>query len=161
MADAFAQTVAGLKNILAEMPEGRVAVNTTVTAANVAALEPLADLLHQLGVRRWNLQLVTPFGRAGAAQFPSAEQLERHLGRLLERAGELRPQLINCPPCLVPGHEDAAAADLTGKAHRDMVFVGAEGENLGEYLGARRRRGQRCEGCVHALICAGEYVFEG
>lgn len=161
VADAFQQTVAGLRNILAAMPQDRVAVNTTVTAANAGALEPLAGLLDELGLTRWNLQLITPFGRAGEEQLPSPEQLEHHLGRLLERTADmrLRTQLINCPPCLVPGQEDAAAADLSGKAHRDMVFVGAEGENLGEYLATRRQRTARCEGCVHALICAGEYVF--
>ncbi len=162
--DAFDQTVAGIRNVKTAMPhaEQAVAVNTTVVAANVDHLEQLARLLTQLGVVRWNLQLVTPFGRAGKELLPDQQRLRDALGRVLEGAGrDLKIQLINCPPCLVPGHEEAAAADLSGKAHRQMVFVGAPGENLGAFLAHRRAPTERCEGCVYSLVCAGEYVFEG
>jgi len=157
----FAQTVAGIKNLLARWPDAQqVAVNTTVVAHNVAALGDMARFLEKLGVRRWNLQLVTPFGRATKDLLPEEETLRRHLGRLLDHPPPgMAIQLINCPPCLVPGHEQAAAMDFD-KAHRQMVFVGAGEENLQAFLSQRRRRGPRCVDCIYTPVCAGEYLFE-
>ena len=156
---AFVQTVAGLSNILKSLGPDRVAVNTTVTSENLGALDELGRLLAELGVRRWNLQLVTPFGRADQAMLPDEEALTPALDRLLRQppAG-LGIQLVNCPPCLVPGHEEAAAADF-GKAHRSMVFVDACGENLQHFLGEKREHTARCQGCIHRLNCPGEYRF--
>ena len=159
-AGAFQQTVAGLTHILEAMGDAdRVAVNTTVTAQNLEGLNRLGLMLARLGARRWNLQLVTPFGRANRSLLPDEVTLTTQLKALLDHppAG-LRIRLVNCPPCLVPGHEDAAAADL-GKAQRSMVFVDACGENLQDYLSERREHTARCEGCVHRLNCPGEYRF--
>ena len=156
----FSQTVAGIKNLLARWPDAQeLAVNTTVVAHNVAALGGMARFLEELGVRRWNLQLVTPFGRAFMDLLPEEETLRRHLGRLLDHPPPgMAIQLINCPPCLVPGHEQAAAMDFD-KAHRQMVFVGAGGENLQAFLSQRRRRGPRCVDCIYTPVCAGKYAF--
>jgi len=157
---SFEQTVAGIENCLAVLssPE-HLAVNTTVVVENLEHLGGLADLLVRLGVRRWNVQLVTPFGRAEASQVPSEDDLRRHLGALIDQPPVgVRMQVINCPPCLLPGHEELAAVDF-GKAARDMVFVGAAGENLQGYLAQRRQRTSRCDNCLDALVCPGEYVF--
>jgi hypothetical protein len=70
----------------------------------------------------------------------------------------VRIQVVNMPPCELPGHEQVAALDFA-KAERNMVFVGARGENLLGYLAARRRRGPKCEPCAWSLVCPGEYVF--
>jgi pyruvate-formate lyase-activating enzyme len=157
---SFDQTVAGIRNALIAVPSAtQVAVNTTVVGDNIAALDPLAALLVTLGVRRWNLQLVTPFGRATARQVPTEGLLRRHLGALLDQPPPgIAMQVINCPPCLLPGHEDATLVD-SGKAARDMVFVGAAGENLQAFLAQRRQRTARCRDCVDSLGCAGEYLF--
>ncbi len=158
---AHAQTVAGLRQALAAMPSPeQVAVNTTVTGENLRDLQALGQQLAALGVRRWNLQLMTPFGRAEEADLPAREPLGLTLDSLLSAPPDgVAIQLVNCPPCLVPGHEEAAAADM-GKAARDMVFVGAEGENLLSFLSARRRPTERCAECLDALDCPGEYRFK-
>ena len=157
---SFEQTVAGLANLLGSMPSAEdVAVNTTVVADNVGNLGELGAALVRRGVRRWNLQVVTPFGRATREMQPDEQTLRTHLLPLLDGLHpELRTQLINCPPCFVPGHERAAAADFA-KAERDMVFVGESGENLQTFLSRRRRHTSRCEECLYALLCPGEYVF--
>jgi len=158
---AFPQTVAGITGILRVMrdPE-RVAINTTVTALNLDALPELGRLVSQLGVGRWNLQLVTPFGRATPDLLPDEPALIRCLEGILDAPPEgVRVQLVNCPPCLTPNHPEAAAADF-GKIHRSMVFVDACGENLQSYLGERREHTERCEGCVERINCPGEYRFE-
>ncbi len=160
--EAFEQTTAGIRNLLAALPSpAQLAVNTTLVAKNLPTLPDLAALLSRLGVQRWNLQVVTPFGRARSDQVPAETDLQKHLGDLLAHPppDSLRIQVINCPPCLLPGHEQAAGVDFA-KAERDMVFVGAEGENLQAFLSRKRRHTPRCYDCIHALVCPGEYAFE-
>jgi MoaA/NifB/PqqE/SkfB family radical SAM enzyme len=158
---SFGQTVAGIRNVLAAAGDRvTVAVNTTVVRDNVAALPGLLGFLARLGVTRWNVQVVTPFGRARAAHVPSLRSLRRNLGAVLDNApAGMQIQVINCPPCLLPGHQTAALTDF-GKAERTMVFVGESGVNLQAWLAARRRRDGRCRGCLYATLCPGFYRFE-
>jgi MoaA/NifB/PqqE/SkfB family radical SAM enzyme len=158
--EAFEQTTGGIRNLLEAMPSPHlVAVNTTLVCENLPRVRALERFLSDLGVRRWNLQVVTPFGRAHAGLVPTEADLRRHLGELLDDPrSEMRVKVINCPPCLLPGHERAASVDF-GKAERDMVFVGAAGENLQGYLSVKRRRTARCRSCIYALVCPGEYDF--
>ncbi len=158
---SFAQTVAGIRNMLAAAGDTvMVAVNTTVVRRNVAALPATARFLAGLGVARWNIQVVTPFGRARAGHVPSYPALRRHLGIVLDQAPPgMQIQIINCPPCLLPGHESAALTDF-GKAERAMVFVGESGVNLQAWLAKRRRRDARCRDCLYALLCPGFYRFD-
>ena len=157
---SFSQTVEGIRNVLAAAGDDlAIAVNTTVVRENVAALPALGRLLAGLGVTRWNLQVVTPFGRARASHVPSPRSLRRSLGAVLDHAPEgMRVQVINCPPCLLPGHESAALTDF-GKAERAMVFVGESGTNLQGWLAGKRRRDARCRGCLYAVLCPGFYRF--
>jgi MoaA/NifB/PqqE/SkfB family radical SAM enzyme len=158
---SFAQTAAGLENILKFInnPE-RVGVNTTLVTDNLEGLSDLAEFLAGLGVRRWNLQVVTPFGRAKASQLPAEQELTDRLSRVLTDPPQgMQIQVINCPPCLLPGFEEAAAVDFQ-KSERDMVFVGRDGENLQAFLSRRRRPDRRCMGCLHSLLCPGFYEFE-
>jgi MoaA/NifB/PqqE/SkfB family radical SAM enzyme len=136
-----------------------MAVNTTVVADNLTSVPGLGRLLGDLGVRRWNLQVVTPFGRAGEEQVPTERDLARVLSGVLgDPPDGMRIQVINCPPCLLPGFEEQASADFA-KASRDMVFVGEEGENLQGFLAARRKQDERCTSCAYATVCPGFYQF--
>jgi MoaA/NifB/PqqE/SkfB family radical SAM enzyme len=159
---SFRQTLAGLRNLLvAAGDEVRVAVNTTVVRRNLRTLPALARRLARLGVRRWNVQIVTPFGRARASHVPSERALRRHLGRLLDRPPRgLEIQVVNAPPCLLPGRERFALADF-GMAERAMVCGGEAGVNLQAWLAGRRRRDRRCRDCPFAPDCPGFYRFEG
>lgn len=158
--DSFEQTLAGLSNILAELGPERVAVNTTLVRSNLEASPGLAELLVNRGVRRWNLQVVTPFGRARSGQVPDPQDLRRVLCGLLDYApAGMKLQVINCPPCLLAGHEDAASVDFD-KAARDMIFVGESGENLQAFLASKRRRDQECRSCPHLVRCPGHYRFD-
>jgi len=158
--DSFEQTTAGIANLLARVGDSRqVAVNTTIVRGNLPYLGELGGLLAGLGVRRWNLQLLTPFGRARGDQLPEQELLQASLLSLLAAPpGDLEIRLVNCPPCLVPGYEQLAAADF-GKGARDMVFIGQPAENLQDYLSGRRRQDRRCRGCPLAFACPGWYHF--
>ncbi len=158
---SFEQTLAGLGNLLTALGDpDRLAVNTTLVAENLAGLDAMGQLLADLGVRRWNLQLLTPFGRATSLDLPSEAELEAALAALLQAPPDgLRIQVINCPPCVLPGHEQAAAGDI-GKAGREMVFVGEQGVNLQAFLAERRQPKAECQQCAWALACAGPYRFD-
>jgi MoaA/NifB/PqqE/SkfB family radical SAM enzyme len=155
------QTLAGLRELLRAAPDpGMIGVNTTVFSGNIGELRPLARLLASIGVRRWNIQAVTPFGRALPAHQPDARRLREECGRLLSRPPRgLKIQVINLPPCAMPRFEKGAAADF-GKASRQMVFVGEDGVNLQEYLSGRRKRISRCRRCAYAPVCPGVYDFK-
>lgn len=157
---SFAQTLEGLRLVQRlRQPGFDLGVNTTLTADNLGELDALAALLCELGVDVWNLQLVTPYGRATAALVPSERDLRRTLTAVLERwSGRLRIQVVNAPPCLLPGWEDRVIGDVA-KAERDMVFVTKEQVNLANYLALRRLYTERCEECLYRPACAGEYRF--
>jgi wyosine [tRNA(Phe)-imidazoG37] synthetase (radical SAM superfamily) len=159
---SFAQTWAGLRHALEALGDpGRVAVNTTLAAANLEALPALRAKLAEVGVKRWNLQVMTPFGRARCLPPLPREATTQALEALLTAPQfELALQVINCPPCRLPGREALAALDF-GKSARDMAFVGEAGINLQEYLATRRHRIPACAGCAYALGCAGDWSFEG
>ncbi len=158
---SFEQTLTGLANLLAALGDpDRLAVNTTLVADNLAGLDAMGRTLAGLGVRRWNLQLLTPFGRASGLDLPSEADLQAALTGLLAAPPDgLRIQVVNCPPCVLPGHEQAAAGDI-GKAGREMVFVGEQGVNLQAFLAERRRPSPKCLKCAWALACAGPYRFD-
>ncbi|MBW1811891.1 MAG: radical SAM protein, partial [Deltaproteobacteria bacterium] len=157
---SYQQTVGGIENLLKfiENPE-RVAINTTLVKDNIADCERLGKMLEQMGIRRWNLQVVTPFGRAKVAQVPEEDELKLRLTALLTKfSGKMDIQIVNCPPCLIPGFEEKAALDFN-KAARDMIFVGQGGENLQGFLSQRRKQDKRCSRCAYMILCPGFYVF--
>jgi MoaA/NifB/PqqE/SkfB family radical SAM enzyme len=156
---SFEQTSRGILNSLDCLPANGVAVNTTIVQNNLSHLSELARLIHGMGVRRWNLQLVTPFGRARGRQLPQTRALKDSLSKLLRDLPDaLTASLVNVTPCLLPGFEHLASEDY-GKAGRDMVFVGADGLNLQQFLAARRTPDELCSECLYSVICPGHYVF--
>ena len=158
-AGSFTQTVAGIRNVLAAAGhELTVAVNTTVVRENVAALPALGRLLAGLGVTRWNLQVVTPFGRARASQVPPTSTLCRYLGAVLDRAGGDAYPDHQLPAVPVARARVAALTDFKSRAGDGRL--GESGTNLQDWLAGKRRRDARCRGCLYAVLCPGFYRFE-
>ncbi len=160
---AFAQTLAGLDNALELAPPGvTVGVNTTVATTNLAHLQALAPLLAARGVARWNLQFLTPWGRAEAALVPDKGLARPILADLFARYGErLGIQVINLPFCEAPpGTERFLASDI-GKLSRRMIFVTREEVNLWTYLAEARVRDEACARCLLIAGCDGHYSFQG
>jgi len=156
---SFEQTLDGIRNAIDYLPADGLAVNTTIVRKNLPHLAELGRLLLGMGVRRWNLQLVTPFGRARGCDLPNPLELKHFLSQLLgELPGALTTGLVNITPCLLPGFEHLASEDY-GKASRDMVFVGADGTNLQHFLSERRSPDERCSECLYCVVCPGHYVF--
>lgn len=158
---SWGETVRGLRNALAlSPPDGHVGVNTTVFDGNTSDLGALADLLWDLGVDRWNLQFLTPFGAASRSVAPDSRMAAEAVRRVLDRyADRMRIQVVNAQFCLFPPEYERFLIADTQKLGRTMVFVTEEEVNLFRYIALRRRRGPECEACPRVPVCDGFYEF--
>jgi MoaA/NifB/PqqE/SkfB family radical SAM enzyme len=158
VAEAFEQTIAGLRNCRAAAPDGvALGVNVTVTKGNLHQLEAIAQLAWDHDVRWLNIQFLTPFGRATSMIAPDP-QAAADVARAVIDAwrGRLKLQLVNLPFCFLPGYEDFMMGDLL-KLSRHMIFVNNDDVNLAQYLAERRVRKPVCASCPHAVFCGGFY----
>lgn len=155
------ETVKGLQNALVLRPTGTdVGVNTTVFQGNVDDLLALGDLVAGLGVERWNLQMLTPFGAASARVAPDPRVAAEAVRQVLDRfAGRVTIQVVNAQFCLFPPEYERFLLADTQKLGRTMVFVTEEEVNLFQYIAARRRRGPECDACPRTVVCDGFYEF--
>ncbi len=161
VAEAFDQTLAGIRNCLGHKPSGvELGVNVTITKGNHQALEGIAQLTADLGLSWLNLQFLTPFGRATKWVAPDTAAAAKNAMELIDRwRDRMKIMVINLPFCFMPGYEEHLTGDLA-KLARHMVFVNNETVNLAEYLAERRTRKPVCEECPHACFCGGFYVLE-
>ncbi len=159
---SFEQTTRGIRNAVLECGDRLdLGINTTIAQGNAAQLEETAALIHRLGVRRLNLQFLTPFGRAHRDLVPDPVAAADAVRGLLDRwRDRLSIQVINLPFCYLPGYEDFLASDV-GKLGRRMLFVTREEVNLFEYLAGTRTRDSECERCLLLGGCDGKYLFDG
>lgn len=156
---SFAETVEGIRR--AREVFGRLGVNTTVVADNLADLPAIGDLLVSLGVDTWNVQLVTPFGHAIARPdlAPDWDDAVEALRSLRDRFAErLTLQIVGQPLCGLGEHEDLALDDHH-KGVRQMLFVDGAQVSLGEYLDERRAHDAACSDCPRLLLCGGYWDF--
>ncbi len=161
VAEAFEQTVAGVRNCLAHAPPGvELGLNITVTKGNHELLEGVAQLAWDLGLRWMNIQFLTPFGRATKWVAPDTQRAADIARAVIERwEPRMKFQVINLPFCFMPGLERYMLGDLA-KLQRHMIFVNNDDVNLAEYLAERRVRRPVCEACPHAVFCGGFYELD-
>jgi MoaA/NifB/PqqE/SkfB family radical SAM enzyme len=157
---SFKETMAGIENVLAMRSEELdFGINTTLGKPNYHLLEALVERLSALGVTKFNIQFLTPFGRAAAQLLPPQEAAAAVVKKTIERFGDaMQIQVINLPFCALPGLERHVAQDL-GKLSREMVFVTREEVNLYQYLAHTRSPGEACASCLFAIGCDGMYDF--
>ncbi|MCC6551792.1 MAG: radical SAM protein [Polyangiaceae bacterium] len=161
VAEAFDQTCAGARNLVRLAPPGvELGANITITKSNHRKLRDVAELVLSLGLRWFNLQFLTPFGRATSAVCPDTAEAAREVMRVIDEFEDrIRFQVINLPFCFMPGYERHLMGDML-KLERHMLFVNNEEVNLFEYLRERRVKKEACEGCPHAIFCGGFYELE-
>ncbi len=161
VAEAFEQSVQGIRNCLAHAPAGvDLGMNITITKGNFKRLEDVAQLAWDLGLRWLNIQFLTPFGRATSHIAPDTQAAADIAMGVIDRWHErMKLQIINLPFCFMPGYERWMTGDL-GKLSRHMIFVNNEDVNLAEYLAERRVRKPVCHGCPHAIFCGGFYELD-
>ena len=158
---SFRETVAGLRHALRLKPRRiSLGVNTTITARNAPHLEEFFRFVRGLGVKKVNIQFVTPFGHAvRAAQ--NRNVLWPQIAPAIRRwQGRLQIQVINAIPCQASRHFLTSQPEV-GKHSREMVFVDASPRNLAAYLDAKREKTAACRACEFSIGCSGFYVFEG
>lgn len=161
VAEAFEQTVAGAKNLLAlAPPDVELGANVTVTKSNHEKLPELAALVYELGFRWLNIQFLTPFGRATKWVAPDTAEAARIAMRTIDAfQGRMKFQVINLPACFMPGYEEHLVGDLM-KLERHMIFVNNDEVNLYGYLRERRSKKPMCHACPHGVFCGGFFDLE-
>jgi MoaA/NifB/PqqE/SkfB family radical SAM enzyme len=161
VAAAFDQTCEGVRNIVRLAPKRvELGANITVTKSNYKKLGAVADLVLDLGLSWFNIQFLTPFGRATSSIAPDTAEAAEEAMRVIDAfEGRLRFQIINLPFCFMPGYERYLMGDML-KLERHMLFVNNEEVNLFDYLRERRVRKPVCEGCPHSIFCGGFYEME-
>ncbi|HZS36857.1 MAG TPA: radical SAM protein [Polyangia bacterium] len=161
VAEAFEQTVGGIRNCLASAPSGvELGMNITLTKGNYEKLDGVTALAWELGLRWLNIQFLTPFGRATRMVAPDTAAAAEITRRVLDAWGDrMKFQIINLPFCFLPGYERFMMGDLQ-KLERHMIFVNNEDVNLAAYLAERRTRKPVCEPCPHAVFCGGFYELD-
>jgi MoaA/NifB/PqqE/SkfB family radical SAM enzyme len=161
VAEAFEQTIAGVQNLVRLHPPGvELGANITITKSNYKKLGAVAALIHSLGLRWFNLQFLTPFGRATNSIAPDTTEAANEAMRVIDEwKDRLHFQVINLPFCFMPGYEEHLMGDML-KLERHMLFVNNEEVNLFEYLRERRVKKPVCEGCPHAIFCGGFYELD-
>ncbi len=158
---SFDESLRGLRNAVRLKPDRiDLGVNTTLTKVNAPHLEEFAELLAAEGVKKLNVQFITPFGNIERNIVPDPAVAAGFLKRVIDKYADImKIQVVNLPFCFMEGYEEYLVSDVY-KNERNMVFVSAEDVNLAEWLTAGRRRAPRCAECVHAIVCDGEYQFD-
>ena len=125
-----------------------------------AVIDNVVSLAWDLGLRWFNIQFLTPFGRATQRVNPDTGEAARVASDVISRwEDRIKFQVINLPFCFMPGKEHYLMGDLL-KLERHMVFVNNEDVNLFEYLKERRHYTEVCESCPHKIFCGGFYKLE-
>jgi MoaA/NifB/PqqE/SkfB family radical SAM enzyme len=161
VAEAFEQTVAGIRNCLAHAPDGvELGMNITLTKGNYRKLDRVTELCWDLGLRWLNVQFLTPFGRATKWVAPDTAEAARVTARVIDAwKDRIRFQVINLPFCFMPGYEPYLVGDVA-KLSRHMVFVNNDEVNLAAYLAERRIYKSECGPCPHRVFCGGFYELD-
>jgi MoaA/NifB/PqqE/SkfB family radical SAM enzyme len=161
VAEAFDQTCAGVRNFVALAPAGvELGANITLTKSNHKKLYGVAELVFDLGLRWFNIQFLTPFGRATSSVCPDTAEAAAETMRVIDAFRDrMKFQVINLPFCFMPGYEEFLMGDML-KLERHMLFVNNEEVNLFEYLRERRAKKPVCDGCPHGIFCGGFYELE-
>jgi MoaA/NifB/PqqE/SkfB family radical SAM enzyme len=161
VAEAFDQTCEGVRHIVRLAPKHvELGANITITKSNHKKLRDTAQLVLDLGLAWFNIQFLTPFGRATSSICPDTEEAAKEAMRVIDEFEDrIKFQVINLPFCFMPGYERYLMGDML-KLERHMLFVNNEEVNLFDYLRERRVRKPVCEGCPHSIFCGGFYELE-
>jgi MoaA/NifB/PqqE/SkfB family radical SAM enzyme len=156
VADAFEQTVGGIRNAVRLAPPGvELAMSTTVTRHNVARLVAIGALARSLGLARWKIVHLAPFGAGTAALLADErEALDATRAAIDGHTGALDVEVHNVPPCLLPGLERFVAPD-PGRSGARRLVPDAGRVPLAAYVADQRVRRPVCASCPHSVACGG------
>ena len=156
---AFAQTVEGLRALVAEAPSSlRVDVACTVLADNLDELEALVDLVTGLARRgRLSVRFVAPGPDVPAEQWPPAPRVTASVGRALARVvaggAGLGAAWEGFAPCLL--EEAAELRDETLRYGVPVIGNRALGSAIPLEAPGERSHPFPCQDCAHEATCPG------
>ncbi len=156
---AFAQTVAGIRNLkaLGQL----VLTNTVVTRPNYRHLPDIARLLVSLGVDQLQLAFVHPVGTAGAefdSVVPRMELASPYLRDALQVGLDAGRRVYTeaIPACILPGYEQCVV-----EAYIPRTAIYDAETTIADYTRYRRDEGKRkgpdCAACAHFSDCEGPW----
>jgi MoaA/NifB/PqqE/SkfB family radical SAM enzyme len=156
VAEAFDQTVAGIRHCVRLAPAGvTLGMSTTLTRDNLGRLDETAALAASLGLRGLKMRLVTPFGRETPLVAPDPRNAAVAVKAVIDRHRDrLHLAVFDLPYCFLPGYEPFLAGDASRVAHH-VLSTQAESVDLPAYLSRHRVRRPVCEPCPHAVYCGG------
>jgi ferredoxin/pyruvate-formate lyase-activating enzyme len=158
--DSFAQTLGGLKNLLA-YPEVTVMTNSVITKKNYRYLPQLVELLAGLGAVNVNLSFVQIIGAAATYQQSLVPRIREVLPALREAvdlgvALGLNMGIGGLPYCVLKGYEHHFGVDdLTEIANGD------QGDTITER--SPYAKAGACQRCAMNAVCLGmqeEYLAQ-
>ena len=156
---SFAQTVAGIRH-LRELGVP-VLTNSVITRPSQTRLEPLAELLCELGVEQMQFAFVHPVGSAAAefdAIVPRMSEMAPYLKRALAigRSAGRRVMAEAVPYCMLDGYEQCVAEEIIPPTR----VVDAE-ITIADYGRYRRDEGKlkgpACASCAYDERCEGPW----
>ncbi|MEI7750170.1 MAG: radical SAM protein [Candidatus Moraniibacteriota bacterium] len=150
---AFADTVAGIRNLVSLGDPEAITVYIVVTRKNVAWLEKHVTYLHALGIRDIQFNCVY---HTDSDVVPSLSDVEQPLQAAIRTAVGfgMRVQVYGFPACFL-GEYAGLASELT-KSNEVML-----GSRITDYHSVRTDLGKRktkyCAGCMAGPVCEGTW----
>ncbi len=153
-ADAFEQTLAGVRNVMKFAVRGiDLGASVTLTRQSVETLDAIVSLCHEIGLTNVDLGFLLPFGNEATGTEATARVV---MGILESWRKIICLRVLNLPPCFLPGYEEHVAPDFLELPDR-FVFANFEGVDLYDHLRRSREHGAECGGCPRRVGCGGFY----
>ncbi len=161
---SFEQTVEGIKNILEINKQIKnpvdVQVNITLTNKNIFYLDDFFKVMKDMGIKKVNIQFITPFGFAKKKDLPEKKDILKILPKVLDRySKKINIKIVNLPFCYLRRYEKYLLNDVL-KLKRNMIFIGKDEQNLAEFLASKRYKDKECSSCTCNIICGGKWNFD-
>lgn len=159
---SFEETTRGIANAVRLKPRRMsLAVNTMITDKNASSMSDFMEFIHGLGVKKVNVQFLTPFGLGNVSGYEDMPEACRHLVVALEKWRLLvNIEIVNAIPCQTKDYFQWHEPEV-GKFSRVMVFADSPAMNLAMYLDQRRRKTEICLQCQFSIVCSGFYEYGG
>ena len=160
---SFIEAVQGINNVLKlKNKKLDVGINITLADKNIQYLEDFVEFIRLLGIKKLNIQMLTPFGVARKNLLPDENILRKKINEvMLKHDKDFKINLINFISCFFEDNkklEEELISDF-GKNQRNMLFIDREEQNLADFLSKKRFKTEKCKFCAYDIICKGFWDF--
>jgi MoaA/NifB/PqqE/SkfB family radical SAM enzyme len=153
---SFEQTLAGARN-LQKMGLQNVAVNLPLHRHYLGdgVLKQAVAKFLELGMRRFMLQYLTPFGayRGKLGPLPAYADILPVVRALIDDTPEAETKVMNLPFCLLEGYEAHVHPDVNNIG--ELPVTETQTRAISSLVAHGRQKDARCESCEYAFLCSG------